>query len=45
MDKVLICGWLERLLKVTKYLRTKSYVVLNDVDLYDTWIEFKRKKN
>lgn len=42
MDKVSLYNWFERLVKVLKYLDTKQYVALSDVESYNTWIEFQR---
>lgn len=44
MDKVSVYDWFERLIKVTKKLSTEDYVVLSDVESYNTWIEFQRRK-
>lgn len=38
-------NWFERLIRVAKNLMTREYVVLSDVETYNIWIEFKRKKN
>lgn len=43
MDKISLYDWFERLARVIKYLMTKDYVVLSDVESYNTWIEFRRK--
>lgn len=43
MDTVSLWDWFERLVKVMKYLETKDYVALSDVESYNTWIEFRRK--
>lgn len=43
MDKISLYDWFERLARVIKYLMTKDYVVLSDVESYNTWIEFHRK--
>lgn len=43
MDKISLYDWFERLAKVIKNLMVKEYVVLSDVESYNTWIEFKRK--
>ncbi len=43
MDKISLYDWFERLGRVIKYLMTKDYVVLSDVESYNTWIEFHRK--
>ncbi len=43
MDKVSLCDWFDRLVRVIKYLMTKDYVLLSDVESYNTWIEFRRK--
>lgn len=44
MDKVSLYDWFERLIKVTQNLIIKDYVALSDVESYNTWIEFQRKK-
>lgn len=44
MDKVSLYDWFERIIKVTKNLNTEDYVVLSDVESYNTWIEFQRRK-
>lgn len=44
MDKVSLYDWFERLVRVVRYLTTKDYVALSDVESYNTWIEFHRKK-
>lgn len=43
MDKVSLCDWFDRLVRVVKNLMAKDYVVLSDVESYNTWIEFHRK--
>lgn len=43
MDKVSLCNWFDRLLRVVENLMTKDYVVLSDVESYNTWIEFLKK--
>lgn len=43
MDKVSIFDWFERLAKVIKNLMEKDYVVLSDIESYNTWIEFCKK--
>lgn len=43
MDKVSLYDWFERFARVIKYLMTKDYVVLSDVESYNTWIEFRRE--
>jgi len=43
MDKISLYDWFERLARVIKYLMTKDYVVLSDVESYNTWIEFRKK--
>ena len=43
MDKVSLYDWFDRLVRVVKNLMTKDYVVLSDVESYNTWIEFHRK--
>ena len=43
MDKVSLYDWFERLARVIKYLMTKDYVALSDVESYNTWIEFRKK--
>lgn len=45
MDKVSLIDWFERIIKLAKYLAKHEYVVLSDVESYNTWIEFKRKEN
>lgn len=42
IDKVSIYDWFERLIKVSYDLLIRDYVVLSDVESYNTWIEFKR---
>lgn len=44
MDKVSLYEWFERLVKVIKNLKTKEYIALSDVESYNTWIEFRRRK-
>lgn len=44
MDKVSLYDWFERLLRVLKNLMEKDYVVLSDLESYNTWIEFQKKK-
>ena len=44
VDKVSLYDWFERLVRVMKNLMTKDYVVLSDVESYNTWIEFQKKK-
>lgn len=43
MDKVSLYDWFDRLVRVVKNLMTKDYVVLSDVESYNTWIEFLKK--
>lgn len=43
MDKISLYDWFERLARVIKYLMTKDYVALSDVESYNTWIEFRKK--
>lgn len=43
MDKVSLYDWFERLARVIKALMTSEYVVLSDVESYNTWIEFQKK--
>ncbi|MBR1693099.1 MAG: hypothetical protein IJ711_10080 [Lachnospiraceae bacterium] len=43
MDKVSLHDWIERLIRVAKYLRTNDYVALSDVESYNKWLEFKKK--
>ena len=43
MDKVSLCDWFDRLVRVVKNLITKDYVALSDVESYNTWIEFLKK--
>ncbi len=43
MDKVSLCDWFDRLVRVVKNLMTKDYVVLSDAESYNTWIEFLKK--
>lgn len=45
MDKVSLYDWFERLFKVVENLMIKDYVVLSDVESYNTWIEFKKEKD
>ncbi len=45
MDNVCLYNWLERFVRVYKHLQTNDYVVLSDVDSFNTWIEFRRKDN
>ena len=45
MDKVSLYDWFERLARVIKNLMTKEYVVLSDVESYNTWIEFRKKNS
>lgn len=45
MDKVSLYDWFERLAKVAKDLMTRDYVVLSDVESYNTWIEFQKRDN
>lgn len=42
MDKVSLYDWFERLARVIECLQTRNYVVLSDVESYNTWIEFCR---
>ena len=42
MDKVSLYDWFERLARVIKYLSFKDYVALSDVELFNTWIEFRK---
>ena len=44
MDKVPLYDWFERLVRVVKSLITKNYIALSDVESYNTWIEFYKKK-
>lgn len=43
MDKVSLYDWFERLARVINILNIKEYVVLSDVESYNTWIEFLKK--
>lgn len=43
MDKVCLYDWFERLARVMRNLMTKNYVVLSDVESYNTWIEFQKR--
>lgn len=43
MDTVSLYDWFERLLRVIKILSVNGYVVLSDVESYNTWIEFQKK--
>ena len=43
MDKVSLYDWFERLARVVDNLNIKEYVVLSDVESYNTWIEFIKK--
>ena len=43
MDKVSIYDWFERLIRVSFNILKKNYVVLSDVESYNTWIEFKKE--
>lgn len=43
MDKVSLYNWVNRLIRVMTSLMTTDYVVLSDVESYNTWIEFHRK--
>ena len=45
MDKVSLYDWVERFIRVIKNLSVRDYVVLSDVDSYNTWIEFRREKD
>lgn len=40
MDIVSLVDWFERLVRVIKHLKDKNYVVLSDIESYNTWIEF-----
>lgn len=42
VDKVSLCDWFERLIRVAKCLGIKDYVALSDIESYNTWIEFRR---
>ncbi|MEE1306241.1 MAG: hypothetical protein U0K68_14020 [Agathobacter sp.] len=42
MDKVSLYDWFDRLVRVVKNLLTRDYVVLSDVESYNTWIEFHK---
>ena len=42
MDRDALFDWMERLIRVLIYLKTYNYVVLSDVESYNTWLEFKR---
>lgn len=44
MDKVSLYDWFVRLATVTKNLMIKDYVALSDVESYNTWIEFQKRK-
>lgn len=43
MEKVSLYDWFERLAKVIRNLMEKDYVVLSDVESFNTWIEFQRR--
>lgn len=43
MDKVSLYDWFKRLARVIKSLMTEEYVVLSDVESYNTWIEFQKR--
>ena len=43
MEKTSLYDWFERLTRVVKNLETKEYVVLSDVESYNTWIEFEKR--
>jgi len=43
MDQIDLSDWIERLVRVKEGLKKAEYVVLSDVDAYETWIEFKKK--
>lgn len=45
MDKVSLYDWFERLIRVAKNLTANDYVALSDVESYNTWIEFRKRKN
>lgn len=43
MDTDSLYDWFDRLVRVMVNLTTMNYVVLSDVESYNTWIEFRRK--
>lgn len=45
MDNVSVFDWFERLIRVVENLITKEYVALSDVESYNLWIEFNKKKD
>jgi len=45
MDKVSLYDWFTRMLRVVIALEDNSYVVLSDVESYNTWIEFTRMRD
>lgn len=38
-----LCDWMERLVRVCKYLETEDYIALSIVDFFDDWLEFRRE--
>jgi len=43
MDTVEISRWMNWFLQIVYDLRSKNYILLSDIESYNTWIEFKRK--
>lgn len=43
MDQEALFDWFERLIRVIENLNKKNYIVLSDVETYNTWLEFKRE--
>lgn len=42
MEKDSLYDWIERLIRVAKYLHVHNYVVLSDIESYNLWLEFKK---
>lgn len=45
MDKASLYDWFERFVRVAKILMFQNYVLLSDIESYNTWIEFKRNED
>lgn len=45
MDTVEISRWMIWFLQIVYDLRSKKYILLSDIESYNTWIEFKRKND
>ena len=42
METLCLCDWMERLVRVCTLLESNDYVVISDVDSYNTWLEFRK---